>query len=201
MSGIGGIMCGMKTEQNIYLSPVDENHPLICGACRPGWPLKAVADSQIKQWIRLIKSSGIEKVCCLLSPSELNFYDRLLPAYEQAFGPAAVLHAPVLRDWPPDLLQIKECILPFLGKACTSGRGCVVHASAGYARTGLILALWLSASQNLDQKTAVEIVRSSGRDPLELLTDHPEYQTHLEYLFAATQRISIDKPFLIKDVF
>lgn len=54
---------------------------IVFGAARPGY-----SNEQVQQWIRFMQTQTIQRVCCLLSETQLARYSNLLETYRQAFG-------------------------------------------------------------------------------------------------------------------
>jgi hypothetical protein len=63
---------------------------VVFGAGRPGY-----TDRQVAQWVEFMHDRGIQRVCCLLSESQLNRYSDLLNIYRQNFGIDRICWAPI----------------------------------------------------------------------------------------------------------
>jgi len=134
-----------------------EDEKIVFGARRPGYESTSVSDGLVTEWIDSMKNAGIERVVCLLMPSELEFYSGLLSAYETAFGEENVLSAGV-EDYhlaEPDVLAN---IMNFLKDSDNHGARTVVHCAGGSGRTGHILAAWLVQGRRRDVDEALTIV-------------------------------------------
>lgn len=145
-------------------SPAVQGESLVYGACRPG---RQDPDSTVQEWINFMQEQGIERVCCLLTEHHLGEYDALLNAYERAFGPEDVCHAPIPDFEFVDSMVFQESIRPFLRASDEQGARTVVHCSAGRGRTGHVLSLWLAAEHGYRLEAAVDAVKQAGRHPLE----------------------------------
>lgn len=140
---------------------------IVYGACRPAHPAHAPAGSSVENWIAFMQKQDIKRVCCLLDDVHLGEYDDLLGQYREAFGDATVCHAPICDFEPVAHATLHETIFPFLEAADTKGESVVVHCSAGSGRTGHILALWLADARMYSLEEAIDVVRNTGRRPLE----------------------------------
>lgn len=148
-------------------APAAPDEDVVYGACCPGWHSAAPHAVAIGQWISFMQESGIERVCCLLTGRQLDAHDANIGRYEDAFGEAKTLHAPVPDHRLADLSTLEDDVLPFLEAADEAGEPVVVHCLAGIGRTGHVLAAWLVAGRGYDPHRAIETVQEMGRDPLE----------------------------------
>lgn len=127
------------------LAPTAPNEGTVFGAPRPGYPSRDdIDESTVQGWMDSIEERGIDRVCCLLTEDQLDFYSAdLLDTYRDRFGQETVLHAPIpdFRLSPPALLHGE--ILPFIAASDDANERVVVHCSAGNGRTGHVLAAWL----------------------------------------------------------
>ncbi len=140
----------------------------IYGAQRPGYDSKSVDRTAIREWIEFVRRRGIQRICCLLPPTQLAYYRvDLLAEYKAAFGDANVLHAPIEDFHLCDAEVLERQLLPFLADSATRKLPVAVHCSGGSGRTGHVLAAWLVRHRGLDVDTALSEVRSTGRNPKE----------------------------------
>lgn len=139
----------------------------VFGACRPGHRHHGPVNDPVDDWIQTMHQHGIDRVCCLLTDRQLAAYDGLLEQYRDAFGSAAVCHAPVKDYTRVSGETWTDTILPYLRDADEHGDRVVVHCSAGSGRTGQVLALWLTTERGYSIPDAVETVSDRGRNPLE----------------------------------
>lgn len=154
-----------------YMSPnfsaAAPQEETVFGACRPGHRRHTPVDDPVDDWIQTMHQHGIGRVCCLLTDRQLTAYNSLLERYRDAFGSAAVRHAPVEDYTPVSAETWTDTILPYLRDADEHRDRVVVHCSAGSGRTGQVLALWLATERGYSIPDAVEIVSDRGRNPLE----------------------------------
>jgi protein-tyrosine phosphatase len=145
-----------------------ETESIVFGSARPGY-----SNQQVNEWIELMQSNAIARVCCLLPDSQLKRYANLLDLYRQTFGIDHVCWAPI-EDFhlvDPDLLIHQ--ILPFLAIADQKNERVVVHCSGGVGRTGHVLAAWLVAGRGLSKQAAIAAVRQTGKNPYEAIIAAP----------------------------
>ncbi|PSQ31645.1 protein phosphatase [Halobacteriales archaeon SW_8_65_20] len=140
---------------------------IVYGACRPAHPTQAPADDSIGQWCHFMRERGIKRVCCLLDDNHLSAYDSLLTQYQQKFGDDRVCSAPIPDFEPVDADQLHNTILPFLRDSRRADEPVVVHCSAGSGRTGHVLVLWLAEDCGYNLDEAIELIKRTGRYPLE----------------------------------
>ncbi|MDX2212218.1 MAG: dual specificity protein phosphatase family protein [Oculatellaceae cyanobacterium bins.114] len=144
------------------------NELFVFGAARPG-----CTDPQVHAWVEFMQNQGIQRVCCLLSETQLTRYSDLLGVYQQAFGLEQVCWAPI-EDFnlvTPEMLIHQ--ILPFLSTANQRREPVVVHCSGGVGRTGHVLAAWLVAEHGFSNQLAIAAVKQTGRNPCEAVIAAP----------------------------
>jgi protein-tyrosine phosphatase len=145
---------------------VDES--IVFGAARSGY-----TDRQVEQWVEFMRDRDIQRVCCLLSESQLNRYADLLNTYRQNFGIDRVCWAPIDDFRLVDRQLLLQDILPFLADADRLNEKVVVHCSGGVGRTGQVLAAWLVAGRGYSGKSAIDTVIQTGRNPYEAIIAAP----------------------------
>lgn len=149
-------------------TPAAEGETIVFGARRPGYSSKAVPNTEIDGWIEYMKQQGIKRVCCLLPPDQLEFYEgNLLDRYQEVFGESNVCHAPVDDYQLSAREDLWETIIPFLESSEAAGEPVVVHCSGGSGRTGHVLAAWLAKSRGIPPSEAISLVEAHGRNPME----------------------------------
>ena len=141
---------------------------IVFGSARPG-----STDRQVEQWIEFMHERDIQRVCCLLSESQLNRYADLLTIYRQNFGIDRICWAPIDDFQLVDRQMLIHHILPFLAIAVRSNEKVVIHCSGGVGRTGQILAAWLVAGRGYSCKSAIDTVIQTGRNPYEAIIAAP----------------------------
>ena len=148
-----------------HFGPARKDERIVFGAEKPGH-----RPSEIQEWIDFMKEHKIQRVCCLLSGSQLTGFEKnLLEVYRQEFGSQNVCEAPI-RDYhlvDPETLEAK--ILPFLLESDREQKPVVVHCWSGNGRTGHILAAWLVRGRGLPPEKALSSVISMGRKPREAI--------------------------------
>jgi protein-tyrosine phosphatase len=164
-----------------------ENEPIVFGAARPGY-----GNEQVSEWIEFMQNQDIQRVCCLLSESQLTCYSNLLDTYRQTFGFDQICWAPI-EDFhlaAPQVLMHQ--ILPFLAIADQNREKVVVHCSGGIGRTGHVLAAWLVAGRGLSSKEAIAAVKQTGRNPYEAVIAAP-FKGHNPWKVAADLNSLLDE--------
>ena len=109
-----------------------EGETTVHGAERPGYPAHAVDAMLVSEWISFMQRSGVCRVCCLLPPKQLAYYDLdLLGKYREAFGEFNVCHEAIEDYHLCDPAKLENNILPFLFKSDQARTSVVVHCSGG----------------------------------------------------------------------
>ena len=155
-------------------SPASKVESHVFGAARPGFGPDPVSQKRVEDWIDFMKKQGIKRVCCLLSESQLAFYDDLLNSYGQVFGKGNVCWTPVEDFQLADEATLTQQILPFLANSVESDERVVVHCSAGQGRTGHVLAAWLVYGRRMSNEAALRAVEAMGRRPYEAEGGHEQ---------------------------
>jgi len=143
-------------------APASETEQTVFGAARPGY-----SNLKVFEWIEFMQSHGVNRVCCLLTQSQLSKYSDLLGIYQQKFGKEKVCWIPIKDFHFIDRNTLIEKILPFLIATEQQEQRVVVHCSEGIGRTGQVLSAWLVAKRGLSNKEAISAVKSTGRNPHE----------------------------------
>jgi protein-tyrosine phosphatase len=142
----------------------DEGH--VYAACAPGWHSAARQTAAVEDWIAFMQDRDVRRVCCLLAGSDRPA-DGNVARYRDAFGHDHVQHTPIADGHLPDVVTLRDEILPFLTASRDRDRRVVVHGLAGIGRTGFVLAAWLVHGRGYRPRDAIDAVRESGRDPRE----------------------------------
>ena len=76
--------------------PATDSDVAVFGAARPGYPARSVAPQVVADWLNGTAENGIERICCLLPPEQLAYYESdLLAAYRDRLGPDNILWVPI----------------------------------------------------------------------------------------------------------
>ena len=68
-------------------SPARHEETIVHGAQCPGYNARCVPAAEVKEWIDFMKAKYIVRVCCLLPPRQLRYYQvDLVDQYREAFG-------------------------------------------------------------------------------------------------------------------
>ncbi len=141
---------------------------IVFGASRPGYCSETVGAKQVQDWISAMQRGGIRRVCCLLPPKQLAYYEvDLLAEYRDAFGASNVCSAEIEDYHLCDHATLENTILPFLLESDRKNTPVVVHCSGGSGRTGHVLAAWLVRKRELTVDEALAAVEATGRKPRE----------------------------------
>jgi len=146
-------------------APASPDEDIVYGACCPGWHSTAERADAIEEWIGFMQARGIERVCCLLSGTQLEQTKANTGRYANAFGSDRVKHVPIADHHLADASTLEDDILPFLDEADEADEPVVVHCLAGIGRTGHVLAAWLVHGRGHDPLEAIETVEQMGRSP------------------------------------
>ncbi|MBW4611233.1 MAG: dual specificity protein phosphatase family protein [Hassallia sp. WJT32-NPBG1] len=139
-----------------------KSEPIVFGSARPGY-----SSEKVNQWIELMQSQDIKRVCCLLPHTQLTRYSDLLEVYRQTFGLDRVYWAPIEDFQFADKKTLIQQILPFLAVANQQSEKVVVHCSGGVGRTGHVLAAWLVSGRGMSNTAAIAAVKRTGKNPYE----------------------------------
>jgi protein-tyrosine phosphatase len=139
-----------------------KHEQIVFGAARPGY-----SDRQINEWLAFMKNQNIQRVCCLLSATQLRRYSDLIGIYQQNFGCDHICWSPIEDFSLVDQSTLLHQILPFLSIAHQQNEKVVVHCSGGVGRTGHVLAAWLVAKYGLSNQESIAAVYQTGRNPNE----------------------------------
>lgn len=163
---------GKKLMNTINFSAAKLEEEIIYGAQRPGYPETQVTASAVLEWIAFMKSRGIQRVCCLLSQSQLAYYvgEGILSLYRREFGEGNVCETPVEDYHLCETRMLLETILPFLNDSHDRHMPTVVHCSGGSGRTGHVLACWVAFKYGLNPEEAIAAVKATGRHPREAIS-------------------------------
>jgi protein-tyrosine phosphatase len=145
-----------------------QQESIVFGAARPGY-----RDSQVQDWINFMQQHQIKRVCCLLTPSQLDRYSSLLETYRQRLGNEQVCECPIADFHIIEPDAFCQQILPFLSAADQHQEKVVVHCSGGVGRTGHVLAAWLVAGRGFTPTSAIAAVKQMGRNPYEAVVAAP----------------------------
>jgi protein-tyrosine phosphatase len=140
-----------------------------------------------------MESQGIARVVCLLDDVQLTYYgalpEGLISRYQEAFGAANVLSAPI-KDYHLSTAGNLAEIMAFLDESRNAGMRTVIHCSGGMGRTGHVLAAWLVHAHHYTPSEAIETVRNIGpiRNPGEAVDSEEATQ---EELFNLLESVSL----------
>jgi protein-tyrosine phosphatase len=137
-----------------------EDERTVFGSARPGYQ-----PHQVEHWLKFMQAQGIQRICCLLTESQLSRYCGLLKQYQQVFGDQQVCWSPIVDFQLATVEQLNQQILPFLAIADQCQVKVLVHCSGGMGRTGQVLAAWLVAGRGLTLERAIATVKRMGRNP------------------------------------
>lgn len=114
----------MRHYSRYKFAAASADEPIVFGAARSGY-----TDRQIRYWIEFVRSRDIQRVCCLLSPVQLERYADLAGIYRANFGIDRICWAPIEDFHIPDPQLLIELILPFLDLADRSHEKVIVYCS------------------------------------------------------------------------
>ncbi|MEO0808861.1 MAG: dual specificity protein phosphatase family protein [Cyanobacteria bacterium J06643_4] len=149
-------------------SAASRGESIVFGAARPDY-----REPQVDKWINFMRTQDVQRVCCLLSESQLSRYNDLLNVYRDTSGTDQVCWAPTEDFQIVDPHLLTDRILPFLAISKRKKERVVVHCAAGIGRTGQVLAAWLVAEHRLSNNAAIAAVRAMGRNPYEAVIAAP----------------------------
>jgi protein-tyrosine phosphatase len=155
-------MRNKSTVKRYKFAAASETEAIVFGAARPPHNAKKVLE-----WIEFMQGENIQRVYCLLSPSQLNHYSCLLEVYQEHFGPSLICWAPIEDFQLVNYETLHQQILPFLSTANQQHEKVVVHCSGGVGRTGQVLAAWLVYGRQFSLQSAIAAVKQTGRNPHE----------------------------------
>lgn len=157
----------------LRFAPASELERIVFGAERPGYNSKQVEEDTVHKWIVSVKIRKITRVCSLLTPDQLSYYEiDLLETYRSAFGYENVCSAPVKDYRLCSEVMLKQTILPFLRESDVKQQPVVVHCSGGIGRTGHVLAAWLVFGRGFSVEDALWTVKRMERNPFEAVEMH-----------------------------
>jgi len=114
-----------------------------------------------------MKNGGMKRVCCLLPPSQLGYYEKdPLVLYREKFGEDNVYWAPT-EDYHLCNADMLKQILVFLKESDINCKPVVVHCAGGRGRTGFVHTAWLIHGRGFSVEQALEEVKKMGRNPFE----------------------------------
>lgn len=176
----------MKSDNRF--APASPSEDVVFGAQRPGYSSKNVGAKVVAEWITFMKAQGIQRVCCLLGPGQLDYYSSdLLETYRAEFGIENVVSAPLEDYHLCEAATLENVILPFLEAADLAKSPVVVHCSGGSGRTGHVLAAWLVRRKGLTFDEALTTLHSLLRNPEEAVQMGNATQQQLQALVSGTQ--------------
>ena len=68
----------MPDNSTFRYSPATPDDAFIVGACRPGYPGRAVPMALVREWVEFMRGEQVMRVVCLLAENQLAFYGDLL---------------------------------------------------------------------------------------------------------------------------
>jgi protein-tyrosine phosphatase len=158
-------LSGMRNKSTVKrykFAAASETEAIVFGAARPSYN-----DNKVVQWIEFMHNRNIQRICCLLSLTQLNHYSNLLEVYRQHFETSQVYWAPIEDFQLVDYETLTQKILPFLSMANQQNEKVVVHCSGGVGRTGQVLAAWLVYERGFSPQEAIAAVKRTDRNPHE----------------------------------
>ena len=176
-------------------SPASNEEAFVYGAQRPGYPSRSsIPDAEVGQWTAFMRQHGVSRVCCLLEDQLSCYQSDLLAAYRAGFGEEAVCGAPIKDFTLAGEALLTETILPFLDASVCREEKVVVHCSAGFGRTGHVLAAWLVYGRQMTNDEAIAAVTAMGRNPHEAAGSGPTGVASLGSLLDACREAAPRSP-------
>ncbi len=158
----------IQMEIRYRFAPASAAEEIVFGSERPGYDSRDVPDRAVREWVQFMENQGIQRICCLLHPDQLEFYScDLLAEYKAIFGDSNVCHAPISDYHLIDTIVLSEVVLPFLKESAERDQPVVVHCSGGSGRTGHVLAAWLTRERGMDLQQALNSTYEQYRNPRE----------------------------------
>lgn len=168
--------------------PARHGESIVYGAQRPGYDSHRVSRGAVQEWTAFMQAQGIQRVCCLLPPSQLSYYSvDLLEHYREAFGLKNLCHEPVEDFHLCGRVALESNILPFLAASDAKRSPVVVHCSGGSGRTGHVLAAWLVRHRGLTVDVALSAVATTCRNPREAVDSGNATEDQLRILLSGDE--------------
>jgi protein-tyrosine phosphatase len=144
-----------------------------------------------------MQQHNIQRICCLLTATQLRRYSELLDTYRHTFGTSRVCWSPIQDFHLATPQALMNQILPFLAMSDRRHEKVIVHCSGGIGRTGHVLAAWLIAGRQFSVTEAITAVQQVGRNPYEAVIAAPfrgqnpwQVTTELKTLLYACQQFT-----------
>ena len=118
--------------------------------------MNGIKQKQVAEWSTYMKSKGIKRVLCLLSPDELKWYQK---SYEQMMQDNGFDREKVTMVTMSSETALKD-IQNALSGADKEQEPIVIHCSNGGGRAGLASSVWLNYKKKLSPEHACDVVVS-----------------------------------------